>query len=198
MRQFRLKLSSAFRDETAMGRCHLVCGDVRERGWIGRALNKARGTTAFGPCHLFLSVYALHHFDASIKAEIYRDVYDHLIPGGAFLNADLFSFETPWLRTLVQSQLEEWIVAQFDLAESGQEMYSITDPAIWRELKGRWLHHIEHENCPLPVFSSADSGVDDGICEKRLLLDAGFTFVECTARFGQSGILWAFKREASP
>ncbi len=78
--QFRLKLARFFGDETAMGRCRLVQGDVREDGWIKDALVGQQEACSAATCDMVLSAYALHHFDANTKARIYKQI--HQCPSG--------------------------------------------------------------------------------------------------------------------
>ena len=192
---FRRKLAKIFDDETASGRCCLVNSDIRDGECIEDILTVQEQVFSQAIRSMILSVYTLHHFDATTKAMLYRRIFEHLDPGGVFINADLFSFESSWLGDLAQSQLEEWIKRQFDAAAANPSNFSITDPRVWNQLKHQWLQHVREKNHPLPALSSGASLNDQGnaMSEQDLLLAAGFSAIECTFRVGQSGILWAFK-----
>src|SRR5262249_21776958 len=57
--------------------------DLFQKDWL---------PTQFAPCDAAVSSSCLHNLrDFSRIGEIYRDVHDHLRPGGVFLNLDLFN-----------------------------------------------------------------------------------------------------------
>jgi len=195
MDQCRRRLERESGDETASGRCVLVQSDVRDSDWLDAAMS--RSLPSQWPTSLFaaVSAYALHHFSPPVKRTIYSDVHRHLRTGGALVNGDLFSFQTPWLATYAQTVEECWIESQMTAAAGSIGQYSVTDPAVWHRLKEQWLCHLRNENCPLPALRSHAASKSNKAehSEQHLLADSGFDAVECTFRCGQSAILWAFK-----
>lgn len=52
--------------------------------------------------HLVFSSYALHHLDKNEKLKAVRKIYDFLLPGGWFINADLIVSDSPEIEERIQ------------------------------------------------------------------------------------------------
>lgn len=191
---FRSQLKSEFGDETAAGRCVLVQSDIRDNDWLDKVMSVGLPPQWPRALDAAISAYTLHHFTPIMKQAIYTSIHHHLRPGGVFVYADLFSFETSWLAAFTQEAEEDYIERRFAAASDTAGQYSITDPAVWERLKKQWVRHVREENHPLAALSAASTDQCLGVqsTDKQLLTKGGFCSVECTFRYGQSGVLWAF------
>jgi SAM-dependent methyltransferase len=189
------KLIRRYGDNTAGGRCKLVCLDVREKGWMAKALELVQKPGSRRTCDAAISVYALHHLDVKMKRQVYREIFDHLSPRGIFANADLFAFETKWLADYAQTMLEEWINKQFTDPAAPHYKDGPSLASDRQRLMANWLCHVHEENCPLPAIPSAreQRGGVKSVSEQDILTAVGFPTTECVYRSGQSAILWASK-----
>jgi tRNA (cmo5U34)-methyltransferase len=70
------------------GRWRYAAWDLNQPGWP---------PDATGPFEAVVSAQALHHLTDERKAALYRDVYSHLAPGGAFLVWDPVRPPQPYL-----------------------------------------------------------------------------------------------------
>ena len=193
--QFRLKLNKVFHDESAAGRCALVQVDIRDPNWYDSVLSSCGSQGRSNSFTAIISVYTLHHFSPVFKRNLYTAFHKYLRPGGAFINADLFSFCTPWLARMAQLSVENWITKQFAEASKNSNKYSIKEPSEWKILTEHWLQHVQEQNYPIPALAASAETLTHGDqnIDQILLTEAGFNAVECTFRYGQSAIIWAFK-----
>ncbi len=189
------KLAYELGNITADGRCKIACVDVREKGWITRALEVAKEDVLKFRFDAVISAYALHHLDAETKRRVYGEIFQQLSPRGIFANADLFAFETKWLADYAQKTLEDWIVKQFSDPTAPHYFDASLLPQDRQRLMENWIYHVRKENQLLPALPSTLHTKDwiNPVCEQSLLAEVGFSATECIYRSGQSAILWATK-----
>ncbi len=72
---------------------HFVIEDYGGIGWT-------KSIVEFGKFDLIISGFSIHHQTDKRKKEIYREIFDLLLPGGFFLNLEHCSSPTPWLKTV--------------------------------------------------------------------------------------------------
>jgi SAM-dependent methyltransferase len=170
-------------------RCTAVVGDIAERP------NPAANAIGDKGVLFVVSGFTLHHLDEASKLNAFRTIFELMQEGGIFVNADLYSFQSPYFAKQADDFLIKWIdrqhtdpephlKSQFDALGSRQE-----------EFKKRWIDHVQKYNCPLPVESGADAlAAPVGTAgEAELLLQAGFREIACPMRYWQVGVIWARK-----
>jgi len=170
-------------------RCTALVGDIAERP------NPATNAIADKSVQFVVSAFTLHHLDEAAKLNAFRTIFELTEEGGIFVNADLYSFQSPYFAKQAENFLIKWIDrqhtdpephlrTQFDALGSRQE-----------EFKNRWIDHVQKYNCPLPVESRSDAlAAPVGITgEAELLLRSGFREVACPMRYWQVGVVWARK-----
>lgn len=84
--QFRRNILRAFGNESADGRLMMVEADVRDHGWLERAIKSADQERAGCTFDAVLSVYALHHLSPDMKLQVYGSIANCLDPGSLFIN----------------------------------------------------------------------------------------------------------------
>lgn len=94
-----------------------------------------------------VTAFCLHHLDEEGKKEIFKLIYDRLLPGGRFLMLDLTTFEDPCLKELARKTTIEHMEANVE--DNGY--------------RKNWIHHWNNINSP----SSADAMA-------RWMTDLGF------------------------
>lgn len=182
-------LRRAVRSKGFGDRCTFVTGDI-----VGPACSPARLRRKLPEAYqaigydAVISAFTIHHLDHEQKAATMRRVYELLRPGGIFLNADLFSFQS---RRLAQQALA------FDLAwmenHFGPRANTSSLPSgVQRRLLRQWRTHYRKYNRVEPIENPpANSRAQKG--QAQQLLDAGFATVAVPYRFWQTGILLAIK-----
>ncbi|MEX2245180.1 MAG: class I SAM-dependent methyltransferase [Dehalococcoidia bacterium] len=108
-----------------------------------------------GPFDLVISALSVHHLDGPGKAALFRRVYDVLLPGGAFINADEALAPTPWLEDRAQAA---WQAAARRNGATDEELRT----AVQR------MHHDQPDT------------LDDQL---RWLREAGFEHVDCAYKY---------------
>lgn len=83
-----------------------------------------------------VTAFCLHHLDEEAKKELFRLIYDRLLPGGRFLMLDLTTFDDPCIKEFARKATIEHMKA------------NVTD----EEYRKKWIHHWNNINLP----SSAD------------------------------------------
>jgi SAM-dependent methyltransferase len=139
-----------------------------------------------------ISSMAIHHLTTIEKRVVYDRVGKMLVPGGLFVNVDLFSYDTPELAELAQKFGVEWIKKQFSTPDRDlqTQLAKLGDRA--QSIGQRWVDHYLNYNSPSPIHSnsSTHSAVDH---QAAMLIEAGFTQIEVPFRFWEVGILWAIR-----
>ena len=186
---FRTKLLHAYGDESANNRVIFVQADFRDSRWYDQV--SANMSLLGVPCRFkaAVSVYALHHLEPEVKSTLYRQVFTLLGPNSLFVNADLYSFGSPWLAQLAQSEEEQWIVQKFS-DDGPTSAWTTALIGHQRErLRETWIDHLRKDNCPLTVSAPFISKEGQGATEIELLRRAGFIATEVVARLYQSGVV---------
>ncbi|MCG7988433.1 MAG: class I SAM-dependent methyltransferase [Candidatus Thiodiazotropha weberae] len=167
--------------------------DIRNPEWFDIAKQYCLEVTGKHEFDGIISVYALHHFTRELKYNLYKAFFDITSDNGFFVNGDLYSFQTGWLSSLAQQSLENWISKKFDLAKD-DDTFSTRDSTEWERLKLHWLSHVRNDNIPLPAQNNKLTPASSHHkSDQEILLSSGFESTECTFRYGQSAIMWAFK-----
>lgn len=143
-------------------RCELVQLDYGKPGW------QEKLPSTLSKFEVIVSGYSIHHQPDSRKQEIYRELFDLLVPGGLFLNLEHVSSPTPW----VKQQFDELFInslfvyhkrnrSQKSLEQVSQEFYNRPDKEsnilAPVEEQCHWLRHIgfKHVDCYLKIFELA-------------------------------------------
>jgi tRNA (cmo5U34)-methyltransferase len=87
--------------------------------------------------HVIVSAFCIHHLDEKDKKEIFRLIYNRLLPGGRFLMLDLTTFNDLCLRELARKATIEHMMAH------------VED----EECRKQWIHHWNNINIPHPADS---------------------------------------------
>lgn len=138
-----------------------------------------------------ISAFTLHHLDHEQKAAVARRVHEVLRPGGIFLNADLFSFQSRRLARQALAFDLGWI--QEHLGPSART--TGLDPIVQRRLLRQWLTHYRRYNRLEPIENPTPQSKRGRPGQAQLLTDAGFSVVAVPYRFWQTGILFAIKSD---
>lgn len=196
LNEFSSKIVRTYGEKSAGGRLTLTQADVRCDGWLANSIKSVTNHGWPRTCVAIVSVYMLHHFSSKEKLAIYREIERCLHPSGAFINADLFSFDLPWLAHLAQQKEEDWIIQQFT-KPSAEFAGTIADLGAQRQrLKKEWIKHLRLANRPLRIGSSSISPSSKPAridSEIAILKQAGFSRCECLFRLYQSGVLFVSK-----
>lgn len=82
-----------------------------------------------------VSAFCIHHLDEQGKKELFRLIYDHLLPGGRFVMLDLSTFEDPCLKDVARKRTVEHMMAH------------VED----KQYRTKWLYHWDQINIPHPA-----------------------------------------------
>lgn len=193
---FRSKYEKIYGSAPTSDRCVLLCEDLLSSSASAEALlqhcqpsERSHGFLAI------VTVFALHHYSADEKLEMYARFFSALRPGGIFLNADLFGSRDPRLETLGQRDLEGWIADQFSRPPASLVARLKAAGHAPEVLRERFLDHVRKYNTPMPVEFCDDTlrSPPTRRGEYDILAEAGFQNLECPYRRLQSGIIWATK-----
>ncbi|MGD2084543.1 MAG: class I SAM-dependent methyltransferase [Candidatus Aminicenantes bacterium] len=151
-----------------------------------------------GGYQIVVSALALHHLKNRELQEVYNRIYSVLEPGGLFLNADLFSYQSNDLSEQSQKFLLNWIDRKFTKPEpeSLDSLRILGDRGD--DIRLSWIAHCKNENIPIPIEPGRDvfhmeTERDRIPSHIELLQRCGFREIGCPFRFWQVGILWAKK-----
>lgn len=191
---FHAKLKRAYGNESANDRVITVHADFRESGWADQV--QAKVSLHGGPSRfrVALSVYAMHHLEPHAKGILYQQIFNLLEHDSVFINADLYSYCSPWLTQLAQLQEEQWIAREFSEDEKDFTWAGALLGGQRERLKEAWIDHLRTENRPLPISTPYVGDTEQGSTEVGLLSKAGFVSVEIAARLYQSAVLISEKR----
>jgi len=164
-------------------RSTLVCSDITAFH-SGISLLKSLGRNS--PFAAVVSGFTIHHLRNAEKARFYRLAYEVLRPGGALINADLYSyanremnrraleFDLNWMRT-------EFINPSCDFTRQIPHGRRVA-------LLRRWINHYHSANRLHPL---EDVGKVRG--QVSMVNRAGFRRIAIPYRLSLSGILYAHK-----
>jgi SAM-dependent methyltransferase len=197
---FTKKATRIFGLQAFQKRCTLITGDFLESAGTPQKLLRPLkdGTSSVTGYRAVVTAFALHHLTDREKRRAYKRIFDVLEPGGLLLNADLFSFQSPTLKTAAQQFTIDYINKQHTRPDP-EFIAAFRALGSDRErLRKAWVRHCRRFNLPAPVESA-----EDGLLQQRrrknidgqagMLLDAGFREVGCPLRHWQVGILWGLK-----
>jgi len=196
---FAAKALQTFGEQAFEERCTLITGDMMSAAGTSRALLRRLAIAGGGKKYrAVVSAFALHHLTDREKRRAYARICGVLEPGGIFLNADLFSFQSPILKAAAQKFTLDYINKQHTQPDP-EFLAAFRAVGSDRErLRRAWIRHCTLFNLPAPIESA-----EDGIAKRRgkhtidgqaqMLLDAGFLEVACPLRYWQVGILWGLK-----
>lgn len=171
-------------------RCTVIEGDILgDECQPERLKALASGSDGYD---VVISAFTIHHLTQSEKARVYRRIHEALVPGGLFLNGDLFSFQSNRLARQALKFDLDWIDSRFDAPEP--EFASAKGVRLDQrtELRDRWKEHYTEHNITEPVESSIDAK-GHAVGQASLLAESGFSEVAVPFRYWQVGILWAVK-----
>ena len=180
-------------------RCTLITADFMSSAGSPRNLLKPlKRVGEDAKYKAVVTAFALHHLTNREKRRAYRRIFEVLEPGGLFVNADLFSFQSPTLKAAAQKFTIDYINKQHtDPDPEFATAFRAIGPARER-LRKAWVRHCNQFNIPAPIECAGDrpsgskrSSTHDG--QAQMLLEAGFAEVGCPLRYWQVGILWGKK-----
>ena len=102
------------------GRHAQVQADIADRGW--------RTGESYGGV---MTSLAVHHLDGPGKQDLYRDIYDLLVPGGAFVMADLVEPAGPAARRLAGDQWDRAVQHASQVLFGGDEAVAAFRASDW-------------------------------------------------------------------
>jgi tRNA (cmo5U34)-methyltransferase len=102
------------------GRHAQVQADIADRGW--------RTGESYGGV---MTSLAVHHLDGPGKQELYRDIHDMLVPGGAFVMADLVEPAGPAARRLAGDQWDRAVQEASRHLLGGDEAVTVFRESDW-------------------------------------------------------------------
>lgn len=193
------KVTNALGQRTFQERCTLITGDIMSSAGSPRSLLKPlMGGIQQPKYRVVVSAFTLHHLSDREKSRAYQRIFDVLEPGGLFVNADLFSFQSASLKQQAQEFTIRYINKQHvdPDPECRDAFLAVGDDR--ERLRKAWVRHCSHFNLPAPVESAEDSLAEDlrRRCpegQASMLLKAGFREVGCPLRYWQVGLLWGRK-----
>lgn len=136
-----------------LSRCDLEEFDLQEKDWLGR----------IDGAHCVMSSLTIHHLGGAAKQDLFRNVFDRLAPGGAFVIADLVHPQRAEASALFAGAWDFSAEAQSILESGTHDPYELF-------LKERWNHYRYPDDLdtPSPLFD-----------QLRWLHDAGYEGVDC-------------------
>ena len=153
------------------GRYAQVQADIADRGW--------RTGESYGGV---MTSLAVHHLDGPGKQDLYRDIYDLLIPGGAFVMADLVEPAGAAARRLAGDQWDRAVQHASQVLFGGDE-------AVAAFRASEWNYYRLPGPDPFDVPSSAAEHLD-------WLRAAGFTEVDVAWMYAGHAIFTARRAAA--
>lgn len=195
---FKAKVAARADGGALLSRCDFVIGDVVDVSGRPEALVaplRRRGRERYD---VVISTLAIHHLTSVEKREAYGRIAAVLEDGGLFVNADLFSFQSPVLTEQAHRFLIDWIDRQFTNPDPHLRAAAEALGERREALRAAWIEHCENFNLPEPVESASESTrppeqSPGTMGQASALLEAGFREVGCPFRYYQVGILWALK-----
>lgn len=127
--------------------------------------------TGLGPFDAVLSGYCIHHLPDDRKQALYREIYDLLNPGGAFLNIEHVQSASPWVETLFNESLVDALYQWHQEQGGSLSRQEVGNRFVYREDKNanilapvavqcEWLRAIgfQHVDCYFKFFELAVFG----------------------------------------
>lgn len=190
----RQKAEALLGERAVKDRVRFVVGDIANE----KVEDQIQGALdSFGSSRrkfdLCISSLTLHHLTLEEKATTYRMLFRNLQESGAFINADLFGYQSPRVNELSQELLLDWIRDQHDPEKSDYPRNLEVLDDLASALRDKWLEHCSNFNRIFPADARLlDAGnVNPGDCE--LLHESGFQEISVPFRYWQSTVVWAQK-----
>jgi len=124
------------------GRHAQVQADIADRGW--------RTGESYGGV---MTSLAVHHLDGPGKQDLYRDIHDLLVPGGAFVMADLVEPAGPAARQLAGDQWDRAV------QQASRDLFG-SDEAVAAFRESGWNYYRLPGPDPFDLPSSAAEHLD--------------------------------------
>jgi SAM-dependent methyltransferase len=140
----------------------------------------ARQTEVFD---VAFSIYVFHHFKHAEKMEGYRRAFSLLKPGGLFVIADLYGYQSRAFASLALDWDLNHIEKCFDDLQATE--YRHENTLVLNDLRQKWLDHYRQDNITEPI--EGETG------QLSLLQKVGFEHVACLFRFWQVGLIVGIK-----
>lgn len=119
-------------------------------------------SAVLGRYDLVVSAFAIHHLDLAGKAALFQIIFDHLEPGGLFLNVDTVLSDDPAHVDWYYALFREWIEAREARLKPAQSYVHI--PAVAR--------------------NNPDNQLSTLAAQLECLKSLGFVQVECHYKYG--------------
>lgn len=189
--QLARKLENAFGSSFTSDNARLIECDFSKEKWIDAVNGTTDSPVGFG---VVVAAHSLHHLSVSQKCSLYGQIYSLLSADGVFAILDLFDYFDANISQLAQRNIVEWLSAQMS-RESVAATHAGLFPLERRlQLRESWIHHLEHENSPIPLMALPSESSNGQKSEVDLLIEVGFRKIEIPFRWFQSGLIFASKR----
>ena len=130
--------------------------------------------------NLVISAYCIHHYPLEIKYQFFKNIFEDLKDNSYFILIDLTSFKEQEISFFSHIYDLNFIKTSFD--ESKIKSMQNIDKKTKDYMKNEWLYHMENEN----ILDTSD-------IQMKILLELGFSYVECLYKFFQHSIIIAKK-----
>jgi tRNA (cmo5U34)-methyltransferase len=117
---------------------------------------------------LIISSLAIHHLYTEEKKALFKYIYNHLSPGGYFLNIETIKAPSDELESWYRVLWSEWI------AENEEEM----------KIREKWTKKESYVNLPEKYKNNPDNHPDKLLDQLKMLESAGFKDVDCYYKYG--------------
>lgn len=122
----------------------------------------------YSPFDVIISGFSIHHQPDERKKEIYRQIFDLLVPGGLFLNLEHVASATPWIQTVFDDYFVEALCRYHQTRGTPKTPEQITSEYYHRpdkaanilapvEAQCQWLRQIgfQHVDCYFKILELA-------------------------------------------
>jgi len=188
--QLAKKLEIAFGSTFCAAHTRLIECDFSNKNWISALDSAGRNNDDF---NVVVAAHSLHHLSIIEKRNLYRQIYSLLSVDGVLAILDLFDYFDANISQLAQRNIVEWLSEQMSNESLAAAQAGLFPLERRVQLRESWIHHLEHENHPIPLLAVRRQKCDVGESEVDILFDAGFCKIEVPFRWFQSGLIFASK-----
>lgn len=129
--------------------------------------------------NLTISGYCIHHYDLSIKAKFFENIFRNTKQGGYFILKDLVNYKSPRINQYCHNFDLHFIENSFqDLAAHR----SPEESKVLKALCNSWIYHMNNDN----ILDTAEA-------QMEIMKDIGFQEVECIYKYLQHALIIARK-----